>query len=658
MKFCLIIGLALSLVALEIRSQPLPVTSSIASVAGKPTAIVLSWEAIPGKQYNVLTTSTLGPAAWQALNVLPIYATNRLVSFAQQIAQTVGFYRVVKLDSDPPEIWRLAPASNATAVGLQSRLEASLRDETAIDPSSIALTVGSNSPVTLADKRLVFADGVLTYTPGSDEFLGSSGQVVTNRLIVADTLGHGATNEWAFQLDCQPVKEVPGPAPGTAMTKSYVQMVGRMAYLWGWPLVNFANRMAGASKVSAPSVVGGVPVGYGRLAMLTGYMSPQERAIECPNQDVVYGVGFFSLDKEPVILQIPDFGDRFWVYALYDARTDEFSQIGKAFGTKPGFYLLVAPDWKGNPPPGIAAVVRASTTVALGVPRIFLDDTDEDRANILPLISQVNFYPLSEFDGTMKLKDWAELPHYPPTQVPGRAENQQVNPETFFDELPALMKKIPPMAGEEALYKWISSVLEAAVNDPAIKQTLQETASAAESEMITPVLMPWRYNGRPAGNGWNSPVNNAAWGTDYLNRAATARSNMFDNKPDETKYIYTDNDNQGKPLNGQNLYAVTFAKDQVPPVRGFWSLTLYDGYHFFHPNDLKRYSLGTKNKTLIYNPDGSLTIYAGASSPGVGKESNWLPAPKELFSLYIRAYWPDQAILDGTWTPPTIEKLR
>jgi hypothetical protein len=66
-----------------------------------------------------------------------------------------------------------------------------------------------------------------------------------------------------------------------------------------------------------------------------------------------------------------------------------------------------------------------------------------------------------------------------------------------------------------------------------------------------------------------------AWGTDYLNRTGTAKSNMYDNRPEETKYIYTDNDSQGKQLAGQNTYTVTFAKDQVPPVKGFWSLTLY-----------------------------------------------------------------------------------
>jgi hypothetical protein len=37
---------------------------------------------------------------------------------------------------------------------------------------------------------------------------------------------------------------------------------------------------------------------------------------------------------------------------------------------------------------------------------------------------------------------------------------------------------------------------------------------------------------------------------------------------------------------------------------------------------------------------------------------HWLPAPAGTFSLYIRAYWGENAILDGTWTPPTIEKVQ
>jgi hypothetical protein len=368
--------------------------------------------------------------------------------------------------------------------------------------------------------------------------------------------------------------QVPGPASGTAMTTAYVQSVGRTAYLWGWPLVNAANRGIAFSKVPEPGLLGGVvPVAFNGIAMLTGYISPEEHFVTCPNQDVVYGFGYADLDKEPIVLQVPDFGDRFWVYALYDARTDEFSEVGKQYGTKPGFYLMVGPNWKGETPAGITAVVRSSTSGAAMGPRIFMDDTAEDQKAIQPVLSQIDFYPLSQFDGKMKIKDWSKLPHFPAPASKGKGETEWVNPETFFDQLPAVMKSVPPLPGEEALYKWIGSVLDAAANDPEIKQTLKETAVTAQRELIDPFFQ-WRYNGRPAGNGWNSPVNNARWGTDYLNRTATAKSNMYDNKPEETKYIYRDNDSKGKQLNGQNSYAITFAKGQVPPVRGFWSLTV------------------------------------------------------------------------------------
>ena len=272
-----------------------------------------------------------------------------------------------------------------------------------------------------------------------------------------------------------------------------------------------------------------------------------------------YGSGFFALDKGPIVFQVPDFGDRFWVYPLYDARTDEFSEIGKQYDTKPGFYLIVGPEWKDETPAGITAVVRSSKALAFVIPRIFMDDTAEDHAAIQSVINQVVFYPLSEFDGKMKTKDWSKLPHFPAPKSSGKGETKWINPETFFDELPVVMKSVPPLPGEEALYNWIGSLLTAAATDPAIKQTLKETAVASERELIEPFFQ-WRCNGRPVGNGWNSPVNNAKWGTDYLNRTATAKSNMFDNRPEETKYIYRDDDSQGKQLHGQNSYAITFAK--------------------------------------------------------------------------------------------------
>ena len=450
-------------------------------------------------------------------------------------------------------------------------------------------------------------------------------------------------------------KEVPGPASGNTMIKAYVQAIGQMAYVWGWPLVNMSNRAAAFSKIKEPSVYGGLPMGYNGLAMLTDYISPEERSVACPNQDVVYGTGFFDLDKEPVILQVPDFKDRFWVYAIYGARTSEFSKIGKPYGTKPGFYLVVGPNWNGKMPAGIKAVVKSDTALIFVIPRIFMDSTAEDKAAIQPVISRVGVYPLSKFDGKMKTTDWTKTPIITPKSS-GKGETQWVHPETFFDELPAVMKSVPPLPGEEALYGWINSVVEAADKDPKVKQWLVEAATAVETAMLPP-LRQWIHNGRSAGNGWNSQVNNAAWGADYLNRTASAKSNMWENTPDETKYIYRDFDSAGDTLDGHNSYTITFPKDQTPPVKGFWSMTLYNETHFFNPNSLKRYSLGTKNKTLQYNADGSLTLYAGAKSPGKDKESNWLPAPEGVFCLYLRNYWPEKTILDGSWKPPNVEKV-
>ena len=95
----------------------------------------------------------------------------------------------------------------------------------------------------------------------------------------------------------------------------------------------------------------------------------------------------------------------------------------------------------------------------------------------------------------------------------------------------------------------------------------------------------------------------------------------------------------------------------MPPVKGFWSLTLYNEHHFFAPNEIKRYSVGTKNKALKYDADGSLTIYVQADPPAEAQRANWLPAPKGAdFSLYMRAYWPKDAITNGQWTPPAVQK--
>ena len=222
-----------------------------------------------------------------------------------------------------------------------------------------------------------------------------------------------------------------------------------------------------------------------------------------------------------------------------------------------------------------------------------------------------------------------------------------------------MLADAPPLPGEEARYAQAHALIELARNDGKVKQAVIDEATKAEEEVVSPLLQ-FRNYGIPLPNHWTTVDNSAQFGTDYFTRTAVAKSNILVNAPFETKYLYQDLDASGARLNGRNNYTVTFAKGQLPPVRGFWSLTLYDAAHFFVENPLKRYSLGTKNRDLKPSPDGSLTLFVQRDEPSdPAQRANWLPAPKDGdFSLYLRAYWPDPAITNKTWTPPGVVAQR
>ncbi|MFI5154945.1 MAG: DUF1214 domain-containing protein [Chitinophagales bacterium] len=210
------------------------------------------------------------------------------------------------------------------------------------------------------------------------------------------------------------------------------------------------------------------------------------------------------------------------------------------------------------------------------------------------------------------------------------------------------------MKGEEGLYIRYTYVLEAASKDKTLKATLDKAAIDAEKELIDP-LRQFKNTGIPAGHYWNTTKNGSAWGTDYLNRTGAARCNIFVNLPNETIYYNQDRDSAGMDMTGNANYSVTFSRTAIPAVKGFWSLTVYDANHFFYRNPAKIYSLGTKNKDLKFNEDGSLTIYLQNKKPDGDKANNWLPVPPAKFGLLLRAYWPEESMVHG-YTPPEVIK--
>lgn len=449
----------------------------------------------------------------------------------------------------------------------------------------------------------------------------------------------------------------PGPDVRVKITDAYAAHVARDAFFWAWPLVNTYNRRLAFSKMTEQRYAGPLlEAPLNRLTMLMDYVNPEERNVACPNQDVVYGLGMVALDVSPVVVQVPDFGDRFWVYQIVDLRTDSFVQLGKMYGTTPGFYLLVGPNWNREVPKGITRVFRASSNTGLVAPRIAQNDTPEDKRAIQDVLTGIAMYPLAEYDGRMKITEWSKLPKIP-GGPPREEETRWVFPEKFFDELPMVLADAPPLPGEEARYAQVLAVLAAAKGNPNMKQTMIEAAKEAEERLVNP-LFQFRNYGQQLPYHWSTISNEAAFGTDYFTRTAVAKSNILVNSPNETKYFYQDLDASGERLNSTNRYTVTFAKNGTPPVNGFWSLSIYNEHHFFVANPINRFSVGTKNKDLRLAADGSLTIYVQPEAPeDAVQRANWLPAPKGDFSLYVRAYWPKAPVLDGSWTPPAVQKV-
>jgi hypothetical protein len=185
------------------------------------------------------------------------------------------------------------------------------------------------------------AEGAVTFNKLTSMKSSAKITLVIGMLLCAETQAQvapiSATPDWNRAMPN-------GPDASAKITEEYAKLVGRDAYFWTWPMVNIYNRRLHFSKFTRAELSGPLmSAPLNQIAMLTDYVAPEERAVACPNQDVVYGIGALALDLSPVVVQVPDFGDRFWVYQIVDLRTDSFVQLGKMYGTKPGFYLLVGP---------------------------------------------------------------------------------------------------------------------------------------------------------------------------------------------------------------------------------------------------------------------------------------------------------------------------
>jgi hypothetical protein len=134
---------------------------------------------------------------------------------------------------------------------------------------------------------------------------------------------------------------------------------------------------------------------------------------------------------------------------------------------------------------------------------------------------------------------------------------------------------------------------------------------------------------------------------------------IYANSKEEAMYPVLSVDADGKPLSGENKYALTFPAGGLPPANAFWSVTMYKlPESLLVDNPINRYVINSPMlPDLTKNPDGSITLYVQNSPPASDKQPNWLPAPPGPFVVFMRVYWPKPEALDGTWQPPKLTKV-
>ena len=156
---------------------------------------------------------------------------------------------------------------------------------------------------------------------------------------------------------------------------------------------------------------------------------------------------------------------------------------------------------------------------------------------------------------------------------------------------------------------------------------------------------------------WTNGDNGASFGGDYLTRTAVAKSNVFVNTALEARYSYLDLDALGERLEGGEHYRLSFPAGTLPPARAFWSVTIYDERHALPAGD-GPHAIGSHTAGVEFAEDGSLSILVGPALAGGADPArpNRLVTPTGSFSLYLRIYWPEGAVLDGSWTPPPVHR--
>jgi hypothetical protein len=429
------------------------------------------------------------------------------------------------------------------------------------------------------------------------------------------------------------------------------------AYVYGYPLVTMEMTRRVMTNVAEPA---GTRAPMGQLVRLREYPTAAFRDVTAPNADTLYTTAWLDLAKEPWILSLPDADGRYYLFPMLDAWTDVFQVPGKrTTGTGPQKYAITGPGWSGKLPEGVKEYKSATNLVWI-LGRIYCTGTPEDYAAVHKMQDAISLVPLSAYGKTFSPSPGNVDPNID-MKTPVRDQVNSLTTAEYFGLLAKLMKSNPPAKEDGEILAQMRRIGFVSGEDFTLdkldyvaQQALQDVPKFGVER-----IMAHFANGGEKINGWVFTTETGLYGTEYLQRALITAIGLGANRPEDAVYPTSETDADGKPYSGANKYVMHFPAGQLPPVDGFWSLTMYDAEYFFVANPLNRYTLSARN-ALKKNADGSVDLYLQHENPGPDKEANWLPAPAGKFVLMLRLYWPkeqDPSILDGSWQLPPVKQV-
>jgi hypothetical protein len=436
-----------------------------------------------------------------------------------------------------------------------------------------------------------------------------------------------------------------------AISEAEAQAIAAEAYLYFYPLVTMDVTRKQLINTEPGKGLGGPMNTFDNIP---AFPTADMRAVVRPNFDTLYSSGWIDLTREPMVISVPDTGGRYYLLPMLDMWTDVFASPGwRTTGTKAGNFLLVPPKWNGKVQAGFTRI-DAPTPYVWIIGRTKTDGpADYDAVHAIQKGYRIT--PLSGW-GKPPVAVKASIDPGVDTKTPPKKQVDTMQGVKYFAYAAELLKLHPPHDTDQPIIARMKRIgldagksFDVARLDASVRKAIDDAPAAGQK------LMEWKIPTLArAVNYWSMNTDTmGVYGNYYLKRAIVTQMGLGANLPEDAIYPLNLADGTGKPLDGANKYAIRFAKDEIPPVDAFWSITLYDPEGFQVANSINRFAVSSW-MPFKREADGSLTLYIQNENPGSDRESNWLPTPKGPFNLTMRLYAPKSEALTGRWNPPPV----